>query len=254
MRFFDINAGIGRPMLRQAGAVQTATEYFTAVAHADIDGALLWHVTQRDGGPDIGNALLSREIAGEPRAWGCWTILPPQTDRDVMTDDFFVRLPGERIAALRLFPDMHRYVPDRATLGTILDVASLRRIPVLLSLRLGWDYPGVHRLLEDFPGLTCVLCDVGVWGQDRNTWPLLGRYDNVYLETSMVSMEAGGLEAAVRAWGAGRLVFGTGFPYHYAEAAVLDLLHADIAEEDKVQIASGNFRALTSWLHEGMAS
>lgn len=244
MRFLDINAGIGRPMLRQAGAVKTAAEYFAAVAHADIDGALLWHAAQRDGGPDIGNALLDREIAGEPRAWGCWAIVPPRTDRDVMTPDFFDRMAAGRIAALRTFPDMHRYVADRATLGAVLDEAAARRVPVLLSLQYGWDYPGVHRLLETFPTLTCVLCDVGVWGQDRNTWPLLDHYANVYLDTSMVSMEAGGLEAAVRAWGAGRLLFGTGYPVHYAEAAVLDVLHADLAEADKALIAEGNFRAL----------
>lgn len=246
MRFFDVNAFIGRPMLRQAGAVRTAAEYFAAVAQADIDGALLWHIAQRDGGPDVGNALLDQAIAGEPRAWGCWTILPPQTDRDVMTPDFFARMAAGRIAALRLFPDMHRYVPSRATLGKVLDEAAARRVPVLLSLRLGWDYPAVHRFLETFPDLTCVICDVGVWGQDRNTWPLLDAYERVYLETSMISLEAGGLEAAVRAWGAGRLLFGTGYPVHYAEAAVLDVLHAEIADEDKVKIATENWTALLS--------
>jgi predicted TIM-barrel fold metal-dependent hydrolase len=67
----------------------------------------------------------------------------------------------------------------------------------------------------------------------------------------MVSLEAGGLEAAVRAYGAERIVFGTGFPYHTPHAAVLDLLHAEISEADKEKIASGNLCAL---LEKGVAA
>jgi predicted TIM-barrel fold metal-dependent hydrolase len=244
MQFFDINAFIGRPMLRQHGAAGTVEEYFQAVEGTDITRVLLWHIAQRDAAPDAGNPLLSKAIAGDERALGCWTIVPPQTDREVMTPDFFDRMTAERIVALRAFPDMHRCVLNRVTFGPFLDEVSQRRIPFLVSPRFGCDWPTVHRLLEEFPDLTCVVCDVGVWGQDRNTWPLLERFLNVYLDSSMVSMEAGGLEAAVRSWGAERILFGTGFPYHYPHAAVLDLLHAEIGEAEKEKIAWGNAASL----------
>ncbi|MHB9106348.1 MAG: amidohydrolase family protein [Armatimonadota bacterium] len=244
MPFFDVNAFIGRPLLRQHGAVATVEEYFQAVEGTDISRALFWHIGQRDGAPDVGNPLLSRAIAGDERALGCWTILPPQTDRDVMTPDLFERMAAEKIVALRAFPDMHRYVLDRTTFAGFLDQVAELQIPLLLSPRFGCDWPTIHNLLEAFPTLTCVICDVGVWGQDRNTWPLLERFPNTYLDSSMVSLEAGGLEAAVRAYGARRIVFGTGFPYHTPHAAVLDLLHAEISEADREKIAWGNATAL----------
>jgi len=244
MQFFDVNAFIGRPMIRQHGAVGTVDGYFQAVEGTAINRALFWHIVQRDAAPDAGNPMLSTAIAGDERALGCWCILPPQTDRDVMTPDLFERMAAEKIVALRAFPDMHRYLLNRTTFGAFLDEVSARRIPLLLSPRFGCDWPVVHNLLEAFPKLTCVVCDVGVWGQDRNSWPLLERFPNVYLESSMVSMEAGGLEAAARAYGAERLLFGTGFPYHSAPAAVLDLLHAEISDADKEKIAWGNAAAL----------
>jgi len=244
MHFFDINAFIGRPMNRQFGAVETVAEYFQAVEGTDITRALFWHIAQRDAAPDAGNPLLSGAIAGDGRALGCWSILPPQTDRDVMTPDLFERMTAEKIVALRAFPDMHRYQLNRVTFAPFLDEVTQRRIPFLLSPRFGCDWPVIHPLLQDFPNLTCVVCDVGTWGQDRNTWPLLERFPNTYLDSSMVSLEGGGLEAAVRAWGAGRILFGTGFPFHTPHAAVLDLLHAEVSAADKELIAWGNAAAL----------
>lgn len=245
MEFFDVNAFIGRPMLRQHGPAATVDEYFAVVAPLGVTRAVLWHVVQRDVGPDPGNALMSKAIAGDARVRGCWAVLPPQTDRAVM-DNLFARMQADNIAALRLFPDMHRYVPDRITLGAVLDEATARNVPVFLSLRFGFDWAGVHRFLTEFPDLPCVLCDVGVWGQDRNSWPVLERFPKTWLDTSMVCLEAGGLEAAVRAYGAERLLFGTGFPYHSPHAAVLDLLHADISEAERAAIAAGNLEKLLS--------
>ena len=56
-----------------------------------------------------------------------------------------------------------------------------------------------------------------------------------------------GVEAVVSRFGAARLVFGTGFR-RYAEAAMLQLTHADISPADRLAIASGNLRQL---LREG---
>ena len=97
---------------------------------------------------------------------------------------------------------------------------------------------------EEIEEITCILCDIGDWGQDRFTWPLLEGFPRVYVETSYLSLEAGGIEATVERYGAGRLVYGSGFPKRYPEAAMLDLLHAQLAEREREMIASGNLSAL----------
>ncbi len=240
----DVNLQIGRACVPQYGQAATVAELFSALAGTGITSGVVWHAAQRDGGPDIGNALLSQAIAGDERARGCWVLAPPQTDRDVMTDDFFDRMQAQRIVALRAFPDAHRYQLGRVTFGSFLEEVAARGIPLLLSLRFGLDWPGVYRLLAEYPALTVVLCELGLWGQDRMTWPLLAEYPHVYLESSLVSLEAGGLEAVVEAYGAERILFGSGFPFHYPHAAVLDLLHAELADTDREKIAAGNLRRL----------
>lgn len=244
MQCYDINLQLGRPSVRQYGAAATIDELFAALQGTGITRGVVWHIAQRDAGPDIGNALISQAIAGDERAAGCWTIVPPQTDVEVMTPDFFARMAAERIVALRAFPDAQRFQLGRATFGAFLDEVAQRRIPLLMSLQYGMEWPAIYQLLTEYPTLTLVLCELGLWGQDRQSWPLLERYPNVYLESSLVSLEAGGLEAAVRTWGAERILFGSGFPFHYAHAAVLDLLHANISDAEREKIAAGNLRTL----------
>jgi predicted TIM-barrel fold metal-dependent hydrolase len=130
--------------------------------------------------------------------------------------------------------------------GSFLDEVAQRRIPLLLSLERGVTWRDVYQLLGEYPELTCLLCDIGIWGQDRFVWPLLERYPRVFVETSLVSLEAGGLEAGVKRFDASRFVFGSGFPVRYPEAALLDLLQADLPVRDREAIASANLERLLS--------
>jgi predicted TIM-barrel fold metal-dependent hydrolase len=52
------------------------------------------------------------------------------------------------------------------------------------------------------------------------------------------------LEAAVKTLGAEKILFGSGFPCHSPHAAVLDVLHAEISDQDKEKIAAGNLEKL----------
>ncbi|MBF0246264.1 MAG: hypothetical protein HQL31_13525, partial [Planctomycetes bacterium] len=93
---------------------------------------------------------------------------------------------------------------------------------------------------------TCILGDIGVWGQDRHIYALLEAYPQVFVETSQLSLAAGGLVKAVRNFGAERFVFGSGFPERYFEAAMLDLQYADLSSADKDLISHGNLERILS--------
>jgi len=185
-------------------------------------------------------ALLVEEISGHPELYGCWTILPPQTG-EIITKDFFRKMKENKIVALNVFPEWHRFILNRISFGEFLDELIERKIPLLLTMDracLSWEL--LYGLMKEFPELTCILCDIGIWGVDRFTWPLLEKFPNFYLETSLLSLEEGGLEATVKRFGAERIVFGTGFPVRYPKAAILQLAYADISDEDKEKIASEN--------------
>ncbi len=245
MEFFDTNVVLGKP-LNDAGyrPAFSAEELLRAMDEQSIAKALVWHVAQLDNFPGEGNQLLADEIAGQERLPGCWTILPPQTG-EIITADFFGEMKRNRISALRAFPERHRYMLNRLVFGPFLDEAAERRIPLLLSLEkqcISWK--DLYQFLQDFPNLTCILCDIGIWSVDRYTWPLLASYPNLFVETSLLSLQEGGLESSVNKFGAERFLFGTDFPQRYPEAARLQLLHAGVSDTDKKLIASGNLERL----------
>ena len=250
LELFDTNLYLGRPTRSVFQPAANVAELLAALDHSDIKQALVWHVAQRDGAPVSGNEMLNAALSSATpmeaqRLWGCWTILPPQTD-EILCDGFFERMKRHRVVALRAFPDLHRYILTRLVFGRWLDEVTERRIPLFLSLEKGTSWPAAYQLLEQYPRLTCVLCDIGIWGVDRYTWPLLENYPNLYVETSLLALEDGGLEATVARFGADRLLFGSDFPERYPESVILQLLHADIADGDKQKIAAGNFKRLLS--------
>ena len=242
--FFDVNACVGLP--QNGSQFEPFADGPALLQHMDgagINRALVWHIAQFDDSPVVGNRLLAEAIAGCERLTGCWTLLPPQT-KEIVTPDLFGRMKTARIRSLRVCPSAHRYLLNRITFGSFLDEVAHRRIPVFLSLQYGMDWPGVYRLLEQYPALTCILSDLGSWSQDRYTFPLLENFDRVFIETSMLSIEDGGVEGVVAKYGAERLLFGTGLPARYAESAMLQLTHAEISEVDRQAIACGNLERL----------
>lgn len=241
--FIDVNAFLGLPTVRTFKSPATAPELLAEMDGAGISKSVAWHIAQHDYAPSEGNRLLTEAITGEDRLYGCWTILPPQTG-EIVRDGFFDEMKRNRIVALRAFPKPHNYLMNTITIGSLMDQLFQRRIPLLISLTRGFTWEQVHAFLKEFPFAHCVICDIGVWGVDRFTWPLLDACPNVFLETSMLSIEDGGLEAGVKRFGAERYLFGTGFPERYAQASVLQLLHAEISDADKEKIASGNLKRI----------
>lgn len=245
LELLDCNFFVGHPSAGSFDCFSTAEELLAAVRHVGVVGGLAWHIAQRDFDAAEGNRMLSRAIEGCGALWGCWTILPPQTG-EVVTSDFFDRMKRCRIAALRAFPGLHRYQLKKWVFGSFWDELVSRNVPLLLSVEGNTSWPAIYGILEESPEMTCVLCDIGIWGVDRQVWPLLERYPNVYVESSLLSLAEHGMEDTVRRFGAERVLFGTGFPARYAEAAALQLLHADISESDRINIAGANLRRLVS--------
>lgn len=243
--YFDCNARLGTAQKGTWKPAGDRAAMIAAMDEAGIERALVWHAAQQDWSIPEGNALASAAVGGEERLWGCWTLLPPQTGEIPSGAELFARMKRERIRAVRIFPGDHRFVVGRTALGSTLDGLARRRVPLFLSLeQRGIDYALADRLLAEFPDLPCVLCDLGGWGVDRFTRPLLERFPNAFLETSFLALHDGALDELVRAYGAGRLVFGTGFPVRHPASAMLPLRHADIGDEDKRAIASGNLERL----------
>lgn len=243
VRFFDCNVHFGLPMRRPLAPVTRVKDLLAEMDRAGVQKALVWHIAQHDAGAHEGNRLLVDAIGSHPRLIGCWSALPSQTGESPPPNILFDQMREARIQALRIFPQAHRFLANRVSMGDLLKQMVARRVPLFVSLRRGVDWPDLYRLLAEFPELTCVICDHGSWGMDRLFRPLLDRYPNVYVDTSHYLLD-GGVEALVERYGATRLLFGSGFPESYFGSMMMVLRHAQIPEKAKLDIASGNLERI----------
>lgn len=243
MEFLDCNVFFGRPDQRPVAPVATAEALMAEMDRAGVARALVWHIAQHDVAPQTGNQLLTAAIAPYDRLLGCWTVLPNQGREFPTLAELFRQMRRARVVALRAFPHSHRFLLNGVSMGELLNEIVSRRVPLFLSVARGIDWQGIYSLLSEFPELTCVVCDHGCWGEDRLFRPLLERYPNVYVDTAQYLLD-GGIEALVADYGAGRLLFGSGFPESYFGGMMMALKHAQIPQEAKEAIAHGNLERI----------
>jgi hypothetical protein len=243
MYFFDCNAFFGSPTKRLLMPVPRAEDLLAEMDRSGVERALVWHIAQHDASPQVGNELLADAIRPHPRLVGCWAILPNQANEFPGPRVFFEQMREAKVAALRVFPNSHRYLANAVSMGDWLEPMVARRIPLFVSVRRGMEWRDVYGLLAEFPELVCVVCDHGCWGMDRLFRPLLERYPHVYVDTAQYLLD-GGIEALVNTYGAGRLLFGSGFPESYFGGMMLALRHAQIPEEARAAIAGGNLERI----------
>jgi len=241
MNFIDCYCSLGLPLkgqfLRPAAGPK---ELLKAMDKAGIGQALVWHLAQRDWSPLEGNAMLERMIRPYRNLFGTWALLPRETDEIPAPDQLIRKMARTRIRSLIVFPAAHRFVLCGDSLGDYLEEAVRRRIPLILS---GSPWEQNYSLLREFPRLTCIIADVGIWGSDRFFRPLIAKYPNVHIEISSYILD-GGIESFVKRYGAERMLFGSGFPAYDHGGVMLALRHARISEKDKAAIAAGNMQRI----------
>lgn len=244
LEFFDVNVYTGKRMDDPRDIYVSAEQLIQKMKSLNIKKAMVYHILQRDGHPEAGNEKLIKEISDKPELYGILTVLPFQTGEIKKFN--FKKLKDKKIAGFNFFPKKHNYLLNRITLGDFLSELEDRKFPVFFDiasgLSVGWD--DIYSLLCDFPKLTCILCNPGIWNTDRYTWPLLEKFPDVYLESSLLSLNEGSLEETVKNFGAERIVFGSGYPERYPEGAILQLIHSEIKAVDKEKIAYENIERI----------
>ncbi len=241
--YFDCNCSVGRvgrPLLLDIPDVAGLKKEMAA---AGVGRALVYHTVARFGDPVQGNALLMKEIAGDPDLDPVWVILPPHTREmpapDRLVDD--LRLGG--VKAVRMYPgrSCHGFSLSAWCAGEVLEALDSARVPLLLDTEtVTWDE--VFAVLQRFPGLPVIMTECS-YRHNRFLYPLLEKFETLHVEMSRF-MGAGAIEDLVGRFGPRPLLFGTNMPSYTGTAAVSLLTYADIGRADKEAIAGGNLRRL----------
>src|SRR5207249_666523 len=108
-----------------------------------------------------------RETEGHPRLLPTLALLPSQTGELPPLETMLADMRRQRVRALRLFPDDHRYFVDDTTWGDQLAVLAERHIPLFVRANLD----RVAALARSFPDLVIVTGSQGANPLDRYAWP-----------------------------------------------------------------------------------
>ncbi|MBE6929583.1 MAG: hypothetical protein E7463_04820 [Ruminococcaceae bacterium] len=255
MRLIDANACIGADFVRhpivnhesfivmdQVQTADTPAQLIPVMDRFGIEKAAVWHRAQYDYDPVKGNAILADAMKGyEDRLYPAWTILPAITDRDFEPDVFLANMKAAGVKLLRAFPMQNRYILCDVTMGEQLSLFEELKIPLYLEPQPGYEY--IYDVLREFPRLTVILSNIGIWPSARLIWPLLNRYPNVYFESGDFGMTHGYEEVCAK-FGSERLLFGSNFPSNYPSCSINCLMTAGITEHERENIAHGNFERL----------
>lgn len=257
MKFIDCSACIGldsinreivnhenyyvHEKVRQA---EHAEDLISEMNFCGVDEAFVYHQGMYENDPTYGNKRVIEEVGGySERLHATWTILPPITETQYAPEVLIPEMQKNSVKALRAYPIRNRYFLDRVTMGELLDVLVEKKIPLYLSPQDGWQY--IFDCLKEFPDLTVILTNYGLWGSDRFFYPLIKNYKNVYIDTSDYQV-INGINDFCSKFGDERLLFGSNFPMDNYGGPIATLLSAPISMTSVEKIASGNIERIMS--------
>jgi len=219
-------------------AVKNAEELIDYMDYCGIAKTVVWHQAMYDVEPEYGNKKISMQVNKFPeRLINTWTILPDITDDYFKSEAFLMRLRQNNVRALRAFPQRNRYFLEKVVMDEQLKMIEELKIPLYLSPTDGYEY--IYNLMSEYPGLTVILCNIGLWSPTRYLYPLLKTYKNVYFETGDFQVN-GGFEDLCRKIGSEKALFGTNFPVNNMGGSIAALLGANIRITEKENIAFKN--------------
>lgn len=238
----DAFCGIGTWMHRDRLLPYRAEETLELMDHFGVRRALVHSNFTADGGfAPRGNHFLADAAAQSGGRFLPAFSMRPQVHRDEPSvDDSLQAMRAAGSRAVWLVPASQCFWPW--LYGDILGACVERKIPVFVHRDLGTPDQFVQ-VLEAFPGLRLVLAGVG-YGDNWWLFPLLRRFPDVVVCLGHFYIPSYGPMRFLEHFPVERLIFGSGLPGFSPGGLIAHVTYADIPEESKARICSGNLERL----------
>ena len=242
VELFDAQSGFGGGRRGQPW-VPAAGELLGHMERLSIDRALArTDFEEMDHDPMFSNQLLYEACAHQDSLVPCPTVLPTGHG-DVPSElEQIDKLLSHGSGAVSLRPGQDGWSTADWCAGPLLRLLEERRIPALCR-NSALDFEAIADLAGRHTELPIVMFHVGYRSQ-RTLVSLMKAFANVYLAVGSPYSVHMGLESMAAHVGAGRLLFGTGFPYSEPMASITMLTYSDLSAADKQLVGSGNLDRL----------
>ena len=242
MQIIDFNCAIGEPM--RSTRFSTAQGLLEWLDKYGIRSALCYH-SEAMREPEMGNALMAEAVkASGGRLKLCLVLNPSLESLGIPGEGTpLERLKKLRPSAARIFPGEQLYPFDTFYAEDILQVCQQLRLPLIVDCSYDNAFltqlPLVCKAYPEVP----IIFKRFMYNRSRQYMPILKKLPNVYLDMS-IHVDTGGMEEVVERFGSTNLLFGSGLPTYEPSGALGLLMYAGISEEDRANIAGGNFLRL----------
>jgi len=242
IELFDCNLRLGMPTRPVPGEPTTVRGLLDELDRLSVSHALVRHQGAVELTPPISNRRVLQEVEDAGGLLPTWSLLPESTGETGRPDETVDEMIGLGVRAVWLHPKTHGYPLRDWCAGSLLSALEDRRVPVLVL----WTEVVLDELVDVLgrhPALPVVLCNIS-YRINRVLFPLFERHAGLHVDLGPPNAQCGFIEEVVGRFGAGRLLFGSGFPDHEMGPAISYLMYADVGDDDRERIGSGNLRTL----------
>jgi len=251
MRFFDVNAMIGPCYAPRHGQSPRAEDLLADMDLYGIEQTVVFHGLAYEYHGMTGNRELTEVVAGEPRLQAAWVVGLHQAGQYPPPEELVAELVASGAVAARFFWGgalSETSFPDEEAHEQLWGELERHRVPTIACFDESATISGpqtaqITGMLKGFPNLPVVLSFARMARDAAVLCDRLERYPNLHVETTGLMTDYL-LEGLVQRFGAGRLLFGSNFPWYKAGQTRIALAYAEIPEGDKALIAGDNLRRL----------
>jgi len=241
LHFYDCNSFFGMRKNVAPGSFYKKEDLLERMTYYSIEKALVHHSMAIEYDPLVGNNILMDELVGIKNLVPAWVVLPHHTGEFPAPDKLIEDMKIKGVCAAIIRPNDYSFCVSEWNCGQLFSALEEHGIPLFIS-NSEITFDELHTLCSLHSDLNVVFTNV-TYRVSRNLYPLMKKFKHLYLETSGYIAQDG-IENVCSVFGANRLIFGSGMPVHSGASAVNIITYANISQNEKQMIASGNLERL----------
>lgn len=245
--FFDANARIGSVPNHNPRHSTTADELLREMDLFGVAEAVVWHSWGNRWDIALGNAELVKQLKGHrDRLHPAFVVMHEHTGQMVSGPQLTAQLQDAGVRMVRLFFSIWGSSQDYMPWAyeTLFGALEQVRMPLMLE----WEnhpptWNDLAAICGTYPALPVILTNAKLTQWERDWYPLLAKFPNLYIEAAGYQGWRG-LEGLCRQFGPQRIIFGSRYPTYQMGQTMSMVARMLRPAEERQMIAAGNLRRL----------
>jgi predicted TIM-barrel fold metal-dependent hydrolase len=206
--------------------------------HCSISGALVASTQSVYYDPHLGNLSLSNRLKEHTHLFAVWNVMPHQTGEFPAPIELGKQMKEQHVRAVSIHPGTNAWDWQADTSNELFTWLSTNKTLTIVTAGELGGWSNLNRFLLRYPGLPVLLISA-FWSEQRYVIPLISRHKNLHVCFDNLQINEG-IEFLHEKGLTDQLVFASRAPTMSAGAHRTYIDYADIPNEAKAKIASGN--------------